>query len=110
MDDLFGAQPAEPAAPAPRAMVDAGTAASGQVFPVSADTRLVPQDMVGLSAQELRLARNEIYARHGRIFDDPALAAHFARFSWYRPRAREVQLNEIEAANVRLIAEAERGQ
>ena len=32
----------------------------------------------------LRLARNEIFARKGRIFNDPALAAHFEKFDWYK--------------------------
>ena len=62
----------------------------------------------GLSPDQLRLARNEIYARRGRFFRDPALAAHFGRFPWYRPYAWEVPLNAVEKANVGLIASLER--
>ena len=61
-----------------------------------------------LSAAQLRIARNEIYARRGRFFRDPALAQYFGRFSWYHPYTWEVPLNAIEKANVELIAAAER--
>lgn len=62
----------------------------------------------GLSTDKLRLARNEIYARRGRFFKDPALAAYFSRFAWYRPTSWDVNLNAVEAANVKLIASMER--
>jgi hypothetical protein len=61
----------------------------------------------GLTADQLKLARNEIYARRGRFFRDPVLAAHFGRFAWYRPYAWDVPLNAVEQANVRLIASLE---
>jgi YARHG domain len=47
-------------------------------------------------------------APRGRFFRDPALAAHFGRFAWYRPYAWDVPLNAVEQANVRLIATLER--
>ncbi|HMD68349.1 MAG TPA: YARHG domain-containing protein, partial [Chitinivibrionales bacterium] len=34
---------------------------------------------------ELRLLRNEIYARHGRIFESKDLQDHFRQCVWYRP-------------------------
>ena len=34
----------------------------------------------------LRLARNELYARRGRIFDDEDLQRYFESKSWYEPR------------------------
>lgn len=40
----------------------------------------------GRSAQELRLLRNEIFARHGKRFSSPDLTAYFSRQSWYKPR------------------------
>lgn len=81
---------------------------AGYIFPDS-DRRLLSRDALrGLSTDQLRLARNEIYARRGRFFRDPALAAHFGRFPWYRPTSWEVSLNAVEAANVKLITSLER--
>ena len=37
----------------------------------------------GLSAWQLKIARNEIFARHGRRFNDPDLQAYFDSQAWY---------------------------
>ena len=42
-------------------------------------------DLEGLSDRELKLARNEIYARKGYIFNDPEMAEYFGKKEWYRP-------------------------
>jgi hypothetical protein len=78
-----------------------------EIVPASGSRRLAEQDLAGLSRAQLRLARNEIYARHGRRFHDPALAAHFSRFSWYSPRSDDVRLSGVEQENVRLISKLE---
>jgi Caspase domain/YARHG domain len=78
------------------------------IFPDSDRVRLTREMLVNLSPAQLRIARNEIYARRGRFFRDPALAAHFSRFPWYRPYAWDVPLNAVEQANVALIASIER--
>ncbi len=80
----------------------------GFIFPASDHVRLTREMLLPLSRAELRIARNEIFARRGRFFRDPALAQYFARFSWYRPYAWDVPLNAIEQANVALIASMER--
>lgn len=77
--------------------------AGGMVFPDSDRRYLTPGDVAGLSLGQLRIARNEIYARRGRAFADPALARYFSQFSWYRPRYTEVGLSRVEAANVALL-------
>ena len=64
--------------------------------------------LANLSPAQLRIARNEIYARRGRFFRDAGLAEHFKRFAWYRPYAWEVPLNAVEKANVSLLQSAER--
>jgi hypothetical protein len=61
-----------------------------------------------LSRNDLRIARNEIYARKGRIFKSADLRDHFLRLPWYRPQHLEVPLNSIEQANVNLLLAAER--
>ena len=39
-------------------------------------------------ARALALARNWIFARHGRPFKEPWLDAYFRKQSWYRPDAK----------------------
>ena len=61
-----------------------------------------------MSSEELRIARNEIYARYGRMFKDQALQNYFNSKSWYTPSIRpedfnEHWLNEYEKANAKLI-------
>ncbi|WP_186294338.1 caspase family protein [Bradyrhizobium guangdongense] len=78
------------------------------IFPDSDRIRLTRDMLSGLSATQLRIARNEIYARRGRYFKDPMLAQYFSRFTWYRPYTWDVPLNAVEQANVALIASMER--
>ena len=42
-------------------------------------------DLSGKGYADLRLLRNEIYARNGYLFRDAAMRAHFNRFTWYQP-------------------------
>ncbi len=69
-------------------------------------TRLTDADLINRSKQELRLMRNTIYARHGRVFVSKDLKEYFSQFSWYTPVREEVLINEfseIENANLTLI-------
>jgi YARHG domain/TIR domain len=75
-----------------------------ETLPGSDRRMITEEELANLSNDQLRLARNEIYARHGRIFRDPQLAAHFSRYSWYNPTEEEVALSPTEQANVDLIA------
>jgi len=76
---------------------------AGLVFANSGSEPLGDADLAGKDAATLRLARNEIFARHNRRFADPALAAHFAKFDWYQPDAGETALSAVERGNVELI-------
>ena len=60
-------------------------AASDYILPQSAERRLTEEDLSGLTHEELCLARNEIYARHGRRFNNQNIAAYFEAQSWYAP-------------------------
>jgi hypothetical protein len=51
---------------------------------------ITEQMLHGLSLHELRLLRNEVYARHGRMFRAEWLQQHFFMQPWYVPR-REFQ-------------------
>jgi len=82
-------------------------AGQGLVFPNSDTELLSAADLAGKDAATLRLARNEIFARHGMIFTDNALTDHFAKFDWYRPTVAEPALGDIELRNVELIRQYE---
>lgn len=58
---------------------------SAYILPQSAERRLTEADLEALSHQQLCLARNEIYARHGRRFKNKDIAAYFAEKDWYYP-------------------------
>lgn len=60
----------------------------------------------------LGFARNEIFARHGNLFDTPKYANHYNQYDWYA-RIDELhkvdysELNEYETANIALLLECE---
>lgn len=56
---------------------------SGYIIPQSSYRRLTYADVAGLSSWQLSMARNEIYARHGRMFNDPDIRSYFESQSWY---------------------------
>ena len=76
---------------------------NGFIFPLSDRRLIAPEELDGLSREELRIARNEIFARRGRKFKTRSLKRHFSQFPWYRPHSWNVALNAVERANVELI-------
>ena len=85
------------------------------VLPDSDSKELTAEDLKGLSEEELVVARNEIYARHGYVFKDKELGAYFYTKSWYRPTTSGAEfdhgrLSQLETKNVQLIQKAENGQ
>ena len=78
-----------------------------------ADSRLLTEeDVRDWSEEQLRLARNEIYARHGRIFADEQLQRFFESRNWYRGTVapedfNDSVLNEYEIANRDFIVQYE---
>lgn len=79
------------------------------IWPETASEYIAPHRVVDLSPEVRRLARNEIFARHGRMFVSDDLQAYFGARDWYEPVPGEPELSEVEAANVRLIHAIERG-
>lgn len=79
------------------------------IFPDSDSRMLTEGDLSGLSKDDVRIARNEIFARRGRYFNAPDLTARFSRFSWYVPRTWDPELNAVERANVALLERFEAG-
>lgn len=70
------------------------------ILPNSDSQYLTMTDLEGLSAEECRIARNELYARHGRRFDDAELQAYFDACSWYTGTINPEDFNEAEMFNV----------
>ena len=87
----------------------AGNLGGGYILPTSSSQYLTETDLEGLSSYELRIARNEIYARHGRTFQDSELQAYFDSQPWYQPNPDfdDSQLSDCERENVNFIKEHE---
>lgn len=100
------------AAPTPTPTPTPKPAAAGYILPDSATRRLTQADVAGLTWEQCCLARNEIYARHGRIFQTPQIAAYFEAQSWYHgtvPGASfdNNMLSPIEHANADFLTSYE---
>lgn len=71
------------AAPTPTPSPAPTPSAGGYILPDSAARLLTRSDVADLTWEQCCLARNEIFARHGRIFQTPQIAAYFEAQSWY---------------------------
>lgn len=75
----------------------------GDFYHITGSRKLTEEDIKGKTKHELKIMRNEIYARHGYIFKDPILRDYFMQKSWYKPTTISVTFNDIEQYNVRFI-------
>jgi len=84
------------------------------ILDFSSDRAITDADLRDLSLAELRIARNEVFARHGRMFVDPMLNKWFYSKNWYlaiSPKyspdqfnvRRPYPLSRIETDNVNKI-------
>jgi hypothetical protein len=64
----------------------------------------------GLFLEDVRKMRDEIYARHGKVFKDPWTQKYFASFDWYKanPNYSDAALSPVEKGNVAVIAAYEK--
>lgn len=79
------------------------------LFPEASIRLLTASDLLSRSPWELKVMRNEIFARHGYIFKTPEMRSYFARQQWYSPRYDEVLrfLSDIEIRNAQMIKSSE---
>ena len=56
------------------------------IFPNSDSEYLTKSDLSGMSKSEINLAKNELYARHGRKFKSKELQEYFESKDWYVPK------------------------
>lgn len=81
------------------------------ILPDSDSKYYTKNDLKKLTQNEVRLARNEIYARHGRKFDTNEIREYFEGKDWYHGTVDEVsdtELNQYEIANRDLIIQYEK--
>ncbi len=74
----------------------------------SSTAYLTDDDVKNLSSEELMYARNEIYARHGYIFQTESIRKHFESNSWYHGTETDaekviLEFNDYEEKNLALI-------
>ena len=94
-----------------------GNKSSGYILPDTGTRNYTKDELKSLSKSQLRLARNEIYARHGRKFNTADLKEYFEGKSWYSGTIDAATfdanvsnyLNSYELANLKLIQELENG-
>ncbi len=86
------------------------------VLPDSSSRLYSAEELSGLSNWELYLARNEIYARHGRMFQKEDLQSYFNGQSWYTPRYSPEEfdslglLSDVEQKNAATMLELEQSR
>jgi hypothetical protein len=83
---------------------------TGFVLPFSSDRNVTSSDLSGLSKWELDVARNEIYARHGRGFNRSDLREYFNGQAWYSEDSgySDGRLSRLEARNAEYIRQYQR--
>ncbi len=82
------------------------------LLPESNTRYLTQEDLEGLDKQQLALARNEIFARHGRLFTTTEIQEYFNEQSWYNGYIQPANfdssvLNDYERYNVAFISQYE---
>ena len=82
---------------------------TGSYILKDSSTRIIDQsELYSLDTNELTLALNEVYARHGSKFNSPEIQAYFDKQPWYKGTVSPVDfdensLSDIERANVNTI-------
>jgi len=70
---------------------------------------LTDNDLKGMQTSELRIKRNEIFAKHGYIFQNSELKKYFSKFDWYSQKYKNVDnlLTDDDKKNIELIKKYE---
>jgi hypothetical protein len=113
------AMPASPPAYSPSVPPATPQATWGGRWPWTSGRIIREDELQSLSLAELELMRNEIFARHGWIFNRKDLRDYFAGQGWYRPKGdpstRELsnrlvqsELSSIEKKNIQMIVSREK--
>ena len=90
---------------------DEVTKSNSYILPDSSKKSIKKSDLKKLSESDIRIARNEIYARHGLIFKSEDLNLYFNNQSWYKELTDDqdsIKLSDIEQKNLDLIISYEK--
>jgi len=81
------------------------SAGNSSIYPVASERYLNSDDVNNLTGWELKIMRNEIFARHGYIFKTEEMRNYFMYEKWYVPRYENVDgmLSDVEKKNIELI-------
>lgn len=82
------------------------------ILPDSDTIKLTSEQVKELSNDDLNIAKNELYARHGRIFEDSFLSSYFQGTTWYKPKVQaeafdDSVFNSVEVYNLQVITKEE---
>lgn len=78
------------------------------IFPDSDKYKLTREEIEQVDPALWPYARNEIYARHGYVFNKEKYARYFMSKSWYKPGGfSESSLNSVEWYNMELLSQME---
>lgn len=108
-----GPVPTTEPTPVPTPEPTATPVSDGDYLIPGSDSRYITEDdLKDLSWEQCCLARNEIFARHGRIFVTKEIAAYFSGKSWYKGTVSaaafsDTVFNEYEKANINFISQYE---
>ena len=75
------------------------------IYPEGSQRQLRVSDMGGLTSWDLKVMRNEIFARHGYIFKTNEMKYYFNQQDWYYPKFNDVgsRLTALEKKNIKFI-------
>jgi serine/threonine protein kinase len=82
---------------------------AGERFAQTRMRILTANQVQNWSDDDLQYAINEVFARHGRRYEDKKIAVLFAKQSWYHPRADlsnqqiEESLSDVEVQNIMML-------
>lgn len=80
------------------------------IFPYSNTRYLEESDLEGIPKEEIRIGKNEIYARYGRKFNKKSLQEYFDSKDWYKGTIEpkddsqiEAKFNKYERINIKFL-------
>ena len=81
-------------------------------YPETSEVLMSESDLEGLSEEELKIMRNEIYARHGYVFTTKDMVDYFSKQPWYNGIIKDAgevykTFSDIEKKNVDTIKKME---
>jgi len=99
------------AAPTNETATNKSDSSDSYILPKSGSEKLVDSNLSTLTKENLSLAKNEIYARHGFLFKTEPFKSYFSNKSWYKGnstfKGSDRELSSIELDNLQLILKYE---